>query len=41
MRTRRHSAEQIVRKLRTVEVELARGATVKDVCKKLEITEQT
>ena len=41
MRTRRHSAEQIVRKLRTAEVELARGATVKDVCKKLEITEQT
>ena len=41
MRTRRHSAEQIVRKLRTAEVELARGATVKDVCKKLDITEQT
>ncbi len=41
MRTRRHNAEQIVKKLRTAEVELARGATVKDVCKKLEITEQT
>ena len=41
MRRKRHSAEQIVRKLRTAEVELARGGTVKDVCKKIEITEQT
>lgn len=41
MRKRRHSAEQIVRKLRTAEVELARGATVKGVCKKLGIAEQT
>ena len=41
MRKKKHSAEQIVRKLRTAEVELARGATVKEVCKKLAITEQT
>ena len=32
MPTKRHSAEQIVRKLREAEVELARGATVKDAC---------
>ena len=38
MERRRHSAEQIVRKLREAEVELARGATVKDACRRLEIT---
>ena len=31
MRTRRHNAEQVVRKLRTAEVELARGAPVKEL----------
>jgi transposase-like protein len=36
-----HSAEQIVRKLREAEVELAKGATVKDACRKLAITEHT
>ncbi len=41
MPTKRHSAEQIVRKLREAEVELARGATVKDVCRKLAVTEHT
>ena len=41
MATKRHSAEQIVRKLREAEVELARGATVKDACRKLAITEHT
>ncbi len=40
MATKRHSAEQIVRKLREAEVELARGATVKDACRKLAIAEQ-
>ena len=39
MATKRHSAEQIVRKLREAEVELAKGATVKDACRKLAITE--
>ena len=37
----RHSAEQIVRKLRTAEVELAKGQSIKAVCKKLGITDQT
>ena len=41
MPAKRHSAEQIVRKLREAEVELARGATVKDACRKLAITEHT
>ncbi len=41
MPTKRHSAEQIVRKLREAEVALARGATVKDACRKLAITEHT
>ena len=41
MATKRHSAEQIVRKLREAEVELAKGATVKDACRKLAITEHT
>ena len=33
--SKRHSAEQIVRKLREAEVELAKGARVKDACRKL------
>jgi transposase-like protein len=41
MPKKRHSPEQIVRKLREAEVELARGATVKDVCRKLQVTENT
>lgn len=41
MAIKRHSAEQIVRKLREAEVELARGATVKDACRKLKVTEHT
>jgi putative transposase len=41
MPVKRHSAEQIVRKLREAEVDLARGATVKDACRKLSITEHT
>ena len=41
MATKRHSAEQIVRKLREAEVELARGATVKDACRTLAVTEHT
>ena len=41
MPTKRHSAEQIVRELREAEVELAGGATVKDACRKLAITEHT
>jgi transposase-like protein len=41
MQRKRHSPEQIVRKLRDADVELGNGATVADVCKKLGIAEQT
>jgi len=41
MPKRRHSAEQIITKLREAEVELAKGQSVGAVCRKLEITEQT
>jgi len=40
-RKRRHSDEQIIHKLREAEVALAQGRTTKDVCRQLEITEQT
>ena len=41
MGRKQHSAEQIIRKLREAEVELARGRKVPEVCRKIEITEQT
>ena len=37
----RHSAEQIVAKLRQADVELGKGLKVPDVCKQLGISEQT
>ena len=41
MGRKRHGAEQIIAKLREAEVELARGKTSGEVCRKLGITEQT
>ena len=41
MAEKRHGAEQIIPKLREAEVELARALKVPQVCKKLEVTEQT
>ena len=41
MPTKRHSSEQIVHKLREAEVQLAKGASVKEVAKRLGITDQT
>ena len=38
---KRHSTEQIVEKLRQVDVELGRGARVPAVCRQLSISEQT
>lgn len=38
---RKHSPEEIVKKLRQAEVELGGGQTVGQVCQKLEISEQT
>jgi putative transposase len=41
MARKRHSAEQIIHKLREAEVALGQGKGVKAVCKQLEVTEQT
>ena len=38
---RKHTPEQIIRKLREAEVELSRGQTTAEVARKLGITEQT
>lgn len=39
MKKTKHTAEQIIRKLREAEVKLASGATVPEVCKQLGISE--
>jgi len=39
MQRKRHSPEQIVRKLREADVELGAGASVAEVCKKLGVSE--
>ncbi len=41
MSRKRHTAEQIIGKLRTAEIELAKGLTTAEVVRKLGITEQT
>jgi transposase len=41
MAQKRHSVDQIVAKLRKADVELGKGKKVPEVCKLLEITEQT
>ncbi len=41
MSRKRYSPEQIINKLRQAEVELARGATVPQACKKIGVTDQT
>jgi putative transposase len=41
MRTKRHTAEQIINKLRQAEVELSKGVKIAQVCRKLAVTEQT
>ena len=41
MGRKRHSAEEIVNKLRQSEVELSKGSSVAAVCKLLGVTEQT
>ena len=41
MARRKYTAEQIITKLREAEVELAKGQTTPQVCKKLGISEQT
>lgn len=41
MKRKRHSPEQIIRKLREAEADLAKGRPVEEACKKLGVTEQT
>ena len=41
MPQKRHTVDQIVAKLRKADVELGKGKKVPEVCKVLEITEQT
>ena len=41
MAKRRHTAEQIISKLREAEVLLAKGIQMPQVCRKLGVTEQT
>ena len=41
MKHKRHSVDQIVSQLRKADVELGKGKKVPEVCKELEVTEQT
>jgi|TARA_Y100000310_G_C20073687_1_gene530567 transposase-like protein len=41
MSRKRHTAEQIIGKLREAEVLLSQGQTVPEACKKIEVSEQT
>jgi hypothetical protein len=41
MTKKRHTVEQIISKLREAEVALGKGLTIPQVCKKLQITDQT
>ncbi len=41
MAKKRHTAEQIIAKLREAEILLAKGTQVPQVCRKLGVTEQT
>ena len=41
MASKRHTAEQIISKLREAEVLLAKGMKIPQVCRKLEVTDQT
>ena len=41
MGKRRYRPEEIINKLREVEILVSKGATVGEACKKIEVTEQT
>ncbi len=41
MKRKRFTTEQIIRKLREAEVELAKGKSVGEVCKQIAVAEQT
>ncbi len=40
-RNKRHSAEEIVNKLRQTDVELSKGASIAQACKTIGVTDQT
>ena len=41
MKRKRHTPEQVVRKLREAEADLAGGKAIEEVCKKLGVSQQT
>jgi transposase-like protein len=41
MARKRHTAEQIIHKLREVEIALSQGRSVSEACKQIEVTQQT
>ena len=41
MSSRKHTTDQIIGKLREAEIELAKGRSIREVCKQLGITDQT
>lgn len=41
MARKRHTAEQIIHKLREAEIALSQGQTVSAACKQIEVTQQT
>ena len=41
MPRKRHSTEQIIAKLREADVQLAKGISVSEVCRRLEVSEHT
>ncbi len=41
MKSNRHTVDQIIAKLRRADVELGKGKKVPEICKMLEITDQT
>lgn len=41
MSNKRHTSEQIIHKLREAEVDLAKGKTIPEACKKIGVVEQT
>lgn len=40
-RNKRHTAEEIVNKLRQADVELSKGASIANACKQIGVTDQT
>ena len=41
MKRKRHSPEQVIAKLREADADLAAGAPIEQICKKLEVSEAT